>query len=631
MIHFLVLFTTCLEFNHALRLISHHDATSDSKDLEGVWPIDSLKMQVVETALRNLENVWPMINGKDFLESTTNYRPPEEAATLKLRARLRARFERGETFVFAAFGDSITAGHENFFNQSWPVQLQKILEPTFTQLGFGFEARNRGLGGWGAMPYSAGCLANRAGSEVDVISWEYRMVGDTRCEMYQFMKETEKLERKPVIFEFADEHIIFDNPTQGGTREHRDEFRHEHTSIPESTTDKGYKDHEYFLSEEFVSEKDLQSWAKAFNHDRAECKNDVKYNTIFGSHFSREWITDIVHFVTSASSCHVQHLPFYQSRDQAFSISWHPGPLGHYLLAAQTAHFILSNMAEVFSSSTEVFKHVPGPSPDNPVVDHTRNISEKEKLEGECGSLVATHCWTGISPSTSSLVNSSIIGDSGKWTYQQDYGFKGYEDQGYQDLRNVFQANMSSGPMRLQITIDPQETEGSYLLVCGATCGWACEGFYGYISASTQRWWNEDLESGFQGKIREDAGCDPRGTKEAEEDCNARLGFKGRCDDVTDCKGEGRREVTDMSYDVDGVEVPVPTLTQLQTELFSKDAGLYCRDCPKPMDLCQVVAKLSPGEHSVQLRVTPRTWRAEFSEYVTVKVAQVMLVGSVAA
>ena len=71
----------------------------------------------------------------------------------------------------------------------WPFQLRKLLHPVFDQLGFGFEVRQRAVGGWHEAPYSAGCLHNRAGTGVDVASWEWGMFSDTKCVIESFVRE----------------------------------------------------------------------------------------------------------------------------------------------------------------------------------------------------------------------------------------------------------------------------------------------------------------------------------------------------------------------------------------------------------------------------------------------------------
>merc|ERR1719183_480449 len=34
--------------------------------------------------------------------------------------------------------------------------------------------------------------------------------------------------------------------------------------------------------------------------------------------------------------------PWYVAREKAFNINWHPGPLGHLLIASQLAHYFLT-------------------------------------------------------------------------------------------------------------------------------------------------------------------------------------------------------------------------------------------------------------------------------------------------
>ena len=78
-------------------------------------------------------------------------------------------------FVMGFGGYSVTVGRGNFFHQSYPFVMQRVLGETFQQLlGVPLEVRNGAIGGIPSFPY-AFCLGHFLGEDADVISWDYSM------------------------------------------------------------------------------------------------------------------------------------------------------------------------------------------------------------------------------------------------------------------------------------------------------------------------------------------------------------------------------------------------------------------------------------------------------------------------
>jgi hypothetical protein len=90
------------------------------------------------------------------------------------------RFQRAELenrpFRLAFAGYSVTVGRGNLFQQSFPFQLQTILNTVVQLAGIteGLQVRNAAIGGIPAFPYGF-CFRNFLGTEPDVISWDYSM------------------------------------------------------------------------------------------------------------------------------------------------------------------------------------------------------------------------------------------------------------------------------------------------------------------------------------------------------------------------------------------------------------------------------------------------------------------------
>merc|ERR1719183_625671 len=103
-------------------------------------------LDTLDGAIEALEDMWPVPDGKakEFLQAPWGYPSPDQGDAL--RAKLRARWLHHEPFVFASLGSSVTAGHDNYWNQSWPFELRRLLDPVFGALGSGFELRQRAVG-----------------------------------------------------------------------------------------------------------------------------------------------------------------------------------------------------------------------------------------------------------------------------------------------------------------------------------------------------------------------------------------------------------------------------------------------------------------------------------------------------
>lgn len=67
------------------------------------------------------------------------------------RAALRNKFTRGfladRTFVVGVMGTSVTAGHDNYFNQSYPMVFESTMAQVLAAAGVRAEVRNNAIGG----------------------------------------------------------------------------------------------------------------------------------------------------------------------------------------------------------------------------------------------------------------------------------------------------------------------------------------------------------------------------------------------------------------------------------------------------------------------------------------------------
>jgi len=355
------------------------------------------------------------------------------------------------------------------------------------------------------------------------------------------------------------------------------------------------------------------------------CNNKhMRIDGNLGFEMNSDMQKDIITLAVEASTPHFCHVPFYMAREKVFNTNWHPGPLGHYLIASQIAHNILENLAEVIDHEFEVSLarskfdnnlEGHGPTADNPVVDRAQKLTPEQKanLYNSCGELTTRKCWTGVQPNTGSL--KSFLQPGTEWKFGTSPQAKTNSlnvKLGHLDKRFTLQGKQSSGTLELKVKIDAPSPNEQFVLLCGTSCGWNCHGAFGYLSPTNNRWWNEDsMKAQFS-----DSACESK----SPDECDAYVGYK---------KGTPRPEVVDFAVNVNGEDVKFSKLVALQEELFNEQTGMYCRNCPKVKDQCQPVAKLSHGEHLIKLTVNPKTYKApKVAAETLLEIGQIMFIGA---
>lgn len=74
------------------------------------------------------------------------------------------------TYSMVFGGSSVTAGHDNHFNQSYPLIAEKRLRPIFQDLGVNFIVKNIAQGANDCYPYDL-CYDSMGGYNADFYGW----------------------------------------------------------------------------------------------------------------------------------------------------------------------------------------------------------------------------------------------------------------------------------------------------------------------------------------------------------------------------------------------------------------------------------------------------------------------------
>jgi hypothetical protein len=84
-----------------------------------------------------------------------------------------------QRFLMTFGGSSVTAGHDNYYNQSYPFVVERRLKPALKALGVDLEVHNVAQGANPCIPYSF-CYESMGGADPDFLAWEqsYNCGGD---------------------------------------------------------------------------------------------------------------------------------------------------------------------------------------------------------------------------------------------------------------------------------------------------------------------------------------------------------------------------------------------------------------------------------------------------------------------
>jgi len=526
-------------------------------------------------AIERIDSMWRVPGGKvgEFLNAPWMAINQSQS----LMRKLADRYSKHEAFVFASFGSSVTAGHDHFINQSWPFQLEQLLASVFKATGFDFKLQQRAVGGYGEMPYTAGCMAGRVEEGIDAVDWEWGMFYDSKCETHHFLQEVDRMPGRPVIFGFEDTSLSFADTEEGQKLRQR---LLQHNDDAEFGSERKWRPNDWYLTESFVSREELSAWAaeapgRGAEHVAAlermlDDPSRKQYLERIGvlQHFRAEgqgWHPLSI----TAASAHVVGEPWFRAREKAFNINWHSGPLGHSLIASVLGRRILQELATALEnqawtlrrtdSSVEKPEHI-GP---NPLVG-SEDVSPQDI---SCGQLVANRCFTGMEPHNRGSDIAVLVEGVTKWdrTLSRESGGD------VVDRRVVLQGTKNEGELVLKIDVPAHD---HYLLMCQAPCGWSCSTTSGFMSSTCTNW--------------------------------------------------GRNStLSDGVFTVNGEAVPDPMLEKLQQELFAEGSGMYCPGCKAIANVCQVTAKLAPGVHTVGLML-----RDGLADGTVMELIQVMLVGA---
>jgi len=102
-------------------------------------------------------------------------------------------------YVVGFSGSSVTAGHDNYYRESFPVIFERHLAPVLASLDVQLVVRNQALGNNPCYPYSH-CVETHMGADVDLLAWEQSMnCGRDPRPVESFIRSAVMLPRHPSL------------------------------------------------------------------------------------------------------------------------------------------------------------------------------------------------------------------------------------------------------------------------------------------------------------------------------------------------------------------------------------------------------------------------------------------------
>lgn len=114
--------------------------------------------------------------------------------------RLLTARQQNIPFKIGFGGYSVTTGRGNYFHQSYPLVLEKLLTKAMNLIGIELHIRNAAIGGVPSFPYGW-CLDIFLGDDIDVHSWDYSMneAGGVASSLEAYIRHGLSMARQPML------------------------------------------------------------------------------------------------------------------------------------------------------------------------------------------------------------------------------------------------------------------------------------------------------------------------------------------------------------------------------------------------------------------------------------------------
>lgn len=470
---------------------------------------EKLKAAKVATnaQLSRIHDEWQIDKYPNFLKSCQMHKSSWEMLRLRFMEALISLGGSGGSapFVISFTGSSVTAGHDSYFNQSYPVVAEGLLLPAFRAAGINLEVRNVAHGNNPCMPYDP-CVGTIAGYDADIVHWEQSYNCFDQPMYEQFARQSAFLPKKPVV--------VYSESSTANWNEDECKGKKEVPGSDNGTGGPLYERSTPLTSDEMALLKQLAEANAASEIGSTSAAVEVLVSEMNKAELKKAF--GVLGPIMAAyggqgieSFTHNAHAPYaclgpYISSWKKGAAAWHPSVPAHKLRAAHHSFFWLLAFREAIDMLLSV-AHKQSPGILLSEIETKRaTMAEKHALPTKPLSNTkvpdAVQCYTDMVPratmnhSISSLVvggrfqkgdmTTSKLPESAWGTVIQEMLLRpGIIDNGLRhgqrDFKFVMCGNNASGPLSLQI--NPNSDGMAYICEANGVWGKLPAGF-GHIS-----------------------------------------------------------------------------------------------------------------------------------------------------
>jgi len=397
--------------------------------------------------------------------------PKVHALTKKFLSKILTNDKK---FTAVWTGSSNSAGHDNYYNQSYTFVVEERVADIFEKVGIEFQSINTAVGSVGHFPRPLFCQPATYGENADLLGFEFGMFGANECDQEIFIRTAIANQNNPILV----------NTNPGGPSHCSAEYTALYYSLKGKEkeeflnhiikTHNGWHPGSYFLTEHFMKEdnktnQDIGYFSKytKSEKEREKMRSTKKRFGLLEEEYKNFGFTNFEYSRANKDDS----TSFWLSRAFECRHRHHPGALGHYLAGTQISYWLLTHLKEALTIY-EVHQHAG--TLEKLQEDVTKPIPMPKISEEGCElpGKMQSQCYMTTQPRLNEPLEEFIT--STEWSLERWFGpdAKTCEKFGYVDIHNQIVIKDKDRPLILPFDIDAKMNENHedgrvWVVLCG--------------------------------------------------------------------------------------------------------------------------------------------------------------------
>jgi hypothetical protein len=432
------------------------------------------ELQKVLSLIHNRYELGGGVGNNFFLASNNIGKSSWEVLRYKFAHKI---VSKDASFLMVFGGSSVTAGHDNYYNQSYPFIFERRMKGIFSTLGIALTVRDIALGANNCAPYIL-CYESMGGSDPDFLGWEQSYNCGRDEGIFETAARMASLSSNKALLYFSASGAW--SPTECEESKDSPPFSSEEWTPAAAGLDEWKP-----IQADVETEKDLLF---KFNQANPSCSRFCRV-------FQNEYVGVVAHGFNvwennkecKPNNCNgidaAQHcLLRFMTKDATEygsgkpGAKWHPTRAFHMLRGEALAWlYALAMLDSVYMIVEDLKKRPEGSTADSLKqlsIDYAKKLEELQPPlphPKKCGELYKCAkkplCYTDFRPHFSSNMTLSelVVGETA-WTYDPQYDSDWTVKYGYLDAKPEYSSKGSEqGEIHIKVTIG----ETNHLWLCG--------------------------------------------------------------------------------------------------------------------------------------------------------------------